>query len=86
VEILQDTARQLQGNGGKKENEKSAIPETEYSLPLSMKKWAGILGFSENKMREVREANDKYHFDQVSPRKWRLPKDELPAEYLEKYR
>ena len=63
-----------------------AIPEIEYSLPLPMKKWSNILGISENKMKEIREAGDKYHFDKISDRKWRLPKNELPAEYLERYR
>jgi len=66
-------------------SDKSA-EEVKYSLPLSMNKWASILGLSENKMKEIREAGDKYHFDKVSARKWRLPENELPAEYLEKYR
>ena len=57
----------------------------EYSQPLFMKKWAYIFGVSPNKMRELRESK-QYHFRQVSPRKWTLPKGELPAEYLEKYR
>jgi hypothetical protein len=56
-----------------------------YSLPLPMTKWAIILGVSENKLRELRKEK-KYHFDQISKRKWRLPKHEIPAEYLEKYR
>jgi hypothetical protein len=60
--------------------------KTEYSLPLSMKKWAEILGFSENKMKEIREEAKTYHFKQVCSRKWQLPKYDLPAEYLEKYR
>jgi hypothetical protein len=51
-----------------------------------MKKWAKILGISENKMKEIREDGKAYHFVQVSARKWKLPKKELPAEYLEKYR
>ena len=67
-------------------NMKQTISEIEYSLALPMKKWSEILGFSENKMKEIREAGEKYHFDKVSKRKWRLPKNELPAEYLEKYR
>jgi len=59
--------------------------DKEYSLPLSMTKWAFVFGVSRNKMREFRD-NKQYHFRQVSPRKWSLPKKELPAEYLEKYR
>ena len=69
------------------ENEtKHTISKVEYSLPLPMKKWAEILRFSENKMKEIREEGKTYHFKKVSPRKWQLPKGELPAEYLEKYR
>lgn len=64
---------------------KKTVPKTEYSLPLPMTKWAVILGVSENTLRDLRK-DKKYHFDQVSPRKWRLPKQEIPAEYLEKYR
>ncbi|MFX0194591.1 MAG: hypothetical protein ACFFCW_00590 [Candidatus Hodarchaeota archaeon] len=60
-------------------------PKTEYSFPLTMTKWAEIFKISENKLRELRDANI-YHFDKVSPRKWRLPKNEIPTEYLEKYR
>lgn len=57
----------------------------EYSKPLAMKHWATIFGVGKNKMRELRDS-DKYHFKQISDRKWVLPKNELPAEYLEKYR
>ena len=64
---------------------KSKTSDKEYSLPLFMKKWAYIFGVSPNKMRELREG-EHYHFRKVSPRKWTLPKGELPAEYLEKYR
>lgn len=59
--------------------------DTEHSLPLFMKQWAYIFGVSANKMRELRKGN-QYHFRKVSPRKWILPKGELPAEYLEKFR
>ena len=57
---------------------------TEYSFALPMTKWADILDISENKLRELR--GKIYHFDKVSSRKWRLPKDEIPLEYLQKYR
>jgi hypothetical protein len=59
--------------------------DTGYSLPLGNEKWAEIFGVSPNKMREIRRS-DQYHFDPVGKRKWRLPKNELPTEYLEKYR
>ena len=59
--------------------------DVEYSLPLFMKQWAVIFGISRNKMSELRDS-ERYHFRQVSDRKWSLPKNELPAEYLEKYR
>jgi len=61
------------------------IPPTEYSLPLMMKKWGYIFGISPNKLRELRR-NKTYHFDKVHSRGWRLPKHEIPAEYLEEYR
>jgi hypothetical protein len=57
----------------------------EHSLPLGVKQWAFIFGISKNKLRELRE-NKMYHFRQVSSHLWTLPKNELPAEYLEKYR
>lgn len=63
----------------------SKVGGTEHSLPLFMKQWAYIFGVSANKMRELRKGN-QYHFREVSPRKWTLPKGELPAEYLEKFR
>lgn len=69
----------------KSKKAKKNVPKTEYSLPLPMTKWAVILGVSENTLRNLRK-DEKYHFDQVSPRKWRLPRQEIPAEYLEKYR
>jgi hypothetical protein len=59
--------------------------KTEYSMPLAWNKWAYWFGVSPNKLRELRE-NNTYHFVQVSKRLWVLPKHELPAEYLEKYR
>ncbi len=63
-------------------------PTIEYSLPLPMTKWAEILDLSENTLRNIREGEEpqKYHFVQVTPRRWILPKHELPTEYLEKYR
>jgi hypothetical protein len=59
----------------------------EQSKPLTMKDWGKILELSPNKLREIRQSkNPKYHFQQVSPRRWTLPKSELPTEYLEKFR
>jgi len=59
----------------------------EQSKPLSMKDWGKIFKLSPNKLREIRESKKpKYHFQQVSKRRWTLPKSELPAEYLEKFR
>jgi hypothetical protein len=60
-------------------------PEIEHSLPLAWKKWADVFGVSENTLRKWRK-DKKYHFNPVSKRRWTLPKNELPAEYLEKYR
>ena len=57
------------------------------SRPLGLKKWAYILNASINKVRDWRDdPKSKYHFDKVSDRKWRLPLNELPAEYLDNYR
>lgn len=70
--------RQETGGGSEVDNE-------EYSFPLFMSDWARIFGVSRNKIRELRE-DEQYHFRRVSDRKWSLPKKELPAEYLEKYR
>ncbi len=64
---------------------KAETPQQEYSLPLTMKKWASIFGVSENALRKLRDEK-KYHFVKVNARAWKLPKDELPTEYLEKYR
>ena len=57
---------------------------TGRSLPLGNTKWAQIFGVSPNKMREIRRSDD-YHFKPVGERRWSLPKNELPAEYLAKY-
>jgi hypothetical protein len=63
----------------------TATKNIEHSFPLGVKSWARIFGISENKLRELRDGKT-YHFRKVSPRLWTLPKSELPAEYLEKYR
>lgn len=60
--------------------------DVEYTKPLQNKQWAEIFGYSPNKMRDLRNEGKVYHFKQVSARRWSLPIDELPAEYLEKYR
>jgi len=65
--------------GGRPGNQK------EYSKPLSQKEWADIFEMSRNKMSELMKGK-QYHFKKISDRKWVLPKNELPAEYLEKYR
>ncbi len=65
--------------GGRPGNQK------EYSKPLSQKAWADIFEMSRNKMSELMKGK-QYHFKKISDRKWVLPKNELPAEYLEKYR
>ena len=59
--------------------------EAGRSLPLMMKKWAYIFGVSPNTMRKLRD-NGTYHFRKIDSRHWTLPIQELPAEYLEKYR
>ncbi|MBA7696836.1 hypothetical protein ES703_105488 [subsurface metagenome] len=59
------------------------------SLPLSLKKWADILKVSIGTLRAWKnEPKPKYHFQSMSAssRKWRLPLNELPAEYLERYK
>lgn len=76
------------GRGGQKPKGKSkaeTIQPVEYSEPLTMEKWAQALNVSPNTLRKLRREK-KYHFDKVHSRGWRLPKHELPAEYLEKFR
>jgi len=61
---------------------------TERSLPLSWKQWADVFGMSTQALRDIREAdNPTYHFSKTreKARKWTLPMNELPAEYLLKY-
>ncbi len=69
----------------KRTSETKRTPQPLFSEPLAWNKWALIFGLSPNKLRELRKQG-KYHFDQVSGRRWRLPMDELPAEYLQKFR
>lgn len=59
------------------------------SLPLSLKRWASILRVSIGTVRAWKnDPKSKYHFQSVSAnsRKWRLPQNEIPAEYLERYK
>jgi hypothetical protein len=60
-----------------------------WSLPLSPTGWAEILHVSLNTVKRWKDDTDPnkpYHFDEISPRKWRLPQDEIPQEYLENYK
>jgi hypothetical protein len=59
-------------------------PIVEYSKPLSTGKWADVFGVCENTIRKWRKEGT-YHFKQKSSRRWVLPMNELPAEYLVKY-
>jgi hypothetical protein len=72
-------------NQKKSDNSRKEQIQPEYTFPLSMKKWAAIFQVSENTMSKLKES-EKYHFDKISERKWRLPKHEIPIEYLEMYR
>lgn len=67
------------------QRDKAKKSERKLSRPLFMKSWAKIFGISTSTMRRMRNGK-KYDFIQKSERKWSLPIDELPAEYLEKYR
>jgi len=69
---------------GKLTEQSGSGEAVEYSLPLTLKKWGYILGLTPNKLRQLR--GTKYHFDKVHSRGWRLPKHEIPTEYLERYR
>jgi len=80
-----ETPHPTEVTGGKTKRESLSESQVEYSMPLPMTKWAEILGLSENTLREARKEK-KYHFLEVSKRRWSLPKQELPTEYLEKYR
>lgn len=77
-------------------NDKSLLDKTptsqknqplKLSRPLSLQQWSSIFGVSINKVREWKnDPISPYHFQKMSERKWSLPLNELPAEYLEKYR
>lgn len=76
-------------NGGDKVEVDEPVGKSGHSMPLSWKQWAEVFGMSRAALRKVREAeNPRYHFCRTRPgaRKWTLPKHELPAEYLERYR
>lgn len=81
----------------KKVSGKDTEPETpiktddtcEHSKPLSWKQWAEVFGMSRQALRDIREEeNPRYRFRVTRPgaRKWTLPIQDLPAEYLVKYR
>lgn len=58
----------------------------EYSAPLQTGQWAEIFGKSEGTIRKWMKAKDVYHFQRVSDRLYRLPKNEIPPDYyLEKF-
>jgi hypothetical protein len=59
--------------------------ETKYSKPLFPKDWAKIFNVHRNQIYKYNK-EQVYHFRKISKRKWALPLNELPAEYLEKYR
>jgi hypothetical protein len=62
--------------------------DTGQSKPLGVKDWATIFEVGKNKMREMMNGPD-YHFKKVGGekgRKWTLPINELPVEYLVQYR
>jgi len=57
----------------------------ECSKPLFPKDWAKIFGVHRNQIYKYQKEKT-YHFTKKSERKWVLPLNELPAEYLQKYR
>jgi len=57
----------------------------ESSKPLFPKDWAKIFGVHRNQIYKY-EKEKIYHFTKKSERKWVLPLNELPVEYLQKYR
>jgi|GEM_PF-3671978 len=71
-----------------REAENKRRENKKHSLPLGVKAWAEVFDVGKNKMREMMNGTD-YHFKKLggeNGRKWTLPLNELPAEYLEKYR
>lgn len=78
------TAKKRRSN--KRTDETPHKTKIKHSLPLGVKQWASIFGISKNKLRELRDSKKAYHFRKVSSRLWTLPENELPAEYLVKYR
>ncbi|HUT30841.1 MAG TPA: hypothetical protein VMX13_13700 [Sedimentisphaerales bacterium] len=68
---------------------KQRVKKVTWSRPLSMQKWAEMFTVSVSTIRRWindNTKNRKYHFKNVSARKWILPTDELPGEYLLKYK
>ncbi len=63
-------------------------PEVEHnekmSRPLFPKKWASIFNVSTSTIRRWKK-DGTYPFQKISERKWALPINKLPAEYLQKY-
>lgn len=89
--VVQKPAGAGQGKPDKRPR-KSKIktsPETpSLSKPLFQTKWMVIFGVSRSTIRrwiQDKSPDRKYHFVPVSSRKWALPKNELPAEYLSRY-
>lgn len=90
-----DSEKQLTKPAGQTEKKEPGSPtppqlqplQQVWSIPLSQQAWAEILQVSRDTIRcWTRQTKDrKYHFDQVSPRKWRLPINELPSKYSAKY-
>jgi len=64
---------------------KNAHKKPPMSKPLSSAKWAIIFGVSPSTMYRWREEK-KYPFEKISERKWALPIDRIPDEYLQNYR
>jgi len=55
------------------------------SRPLFPKQWASVFGVSTSTIRRWKK-DKTYSFTKMSERKWALPIQELPAEYLQKYK
>ena len=64
---------------------KIKVGQTFYTLPLSLQQWAHIFDVHRNTIRKWAHEG-RHGFQQVSDRKWRLPKTELPSDLTEKYK
>ena len=74
-----------QGKAGRGDTQ----PDVPYTRGVGQNIWVKVLGVSRSKVQRFiydKSPDRTYHFKQISPRKWALPIDEVPADAFEKYK